>query len=207
MDKKNVGKSISNGIRQSFSSIKKLLCRCKEKFDKNDGKWQKYAILILCIITLISIAVTLVVVKNSLTPIVPPEFAPIEIDRNAEKLSDSDNQKMEHEEGGGAVSLVYSKEVSINLSKKSINLLFQNPSKSTQDMVLQLVLINGDEEIVIAQSDKLPPGFMLKSMELLNTAKLSIGGYSGKFNVLFYAPDTGERAIVNTNIPVTITVK
>ena len=72
---------------------------------------------------------------------------------------------------------------------------------------MQIVVTSGDKEVVIAQSDKLPPGYMLRTMKLLDTAKLSAGGYNGRFNVLFYDPDNGERAIVNTNIPITITVK
>ena len=42
--------------------------------------------------------------------------------------------------GGGAVSLTYSKDVSVNLSDKNIDLMFANPATSTADMALQLVI-------------------------------------------------------------------
>ena len=36
---------------------------------------------------------------------------------------------------------------------------------------------------------------------------LSAGGYNGWFKVLYYQPDTHEKTIVNTEIPVNITVE
>ena len=183
-----------------------MIDRIKGFLQKHDGQWQKIAIIALAFITVVSVIITVVVVNGS-SPVLAPDFAPIDVDENAEVLSDSDTAKMEHEEGGAAVSLTYSNEVKISLDKKEAYLLFQNPAKSTQDMVLQIVVTSGDKEVVIAQSDKLPPGYMLRTMKLLDTAKLSVGGYNGRFNVLFYDPDNGERAIVNTNIPITITVK
>ena len=36
---------------------------------------------------------------------------------------------------------------------------------------------------------------------------LSEGGYNGKLKLLFYDPETGERAIVDTDIPCTVTVE
>ena len=41
----------------------------------------------------------------------------------------------------------------------------------------------------------------------LDRAKLTSGGYKGKFNVIFYDEETGEKAVVNTNIPITIAVE
>ena len=35
---------------------------------------------------------------------------------------------------------------------------------------------------------------------------LSPGGYEGKFIVLYYDPDSGEKAMVNTEIPITVNV-
>lgn len=36
--------------------------------------------------------------------------------------------------------------------------------------------------------------------------RLSAGGYDGKFVVLYYGRTSGELAMVNTEIPVTVTV-
>jgi hypothetical protein len=49
----------------------------------------------------------------------------------------------------------------------------------------------------------------VNSLALLKDAekKLTKGGYDGKFVVLYYNQDTGEKAILKTEIPVTVTVK
>lgn len=165
-------------------------------------------ILLLALITVGAVTTTVVVLLNRDTaPVLAPEYAPQDTDSNAQKIENDDNTKLEAAEGGGAVSLTYSKEVTITLSDKKTSVVFQNPGKSAKDIVLQLIIESGGKEVVIAQSDLLPAGYMLNTMTLLDTAKLSAGGYNGKFNVLYYDPDSGERAIVNTNIPLTITVK
>jgi len=37
--------------------------------------------------------------------------------------------------------------------------------------------------------------------------KLSVGGYEGKFVISYYNPETREKAMVNTEIPISITVQ
>lgn len=193
---------------KSLINKAKLLWLSFVEWLKKDSNWQKVAIGVLAVITITAVIITIVTLSASAKPVIAPEFAPQETDDNAQALvSESDTDKMEHEEGGGAVSLTYSNEVTVYLDSNEIKLLFQNPSRSTQDIVLQLIVVSGDTEVVIAQSEKLPPGYMLQKMELLDTATLSAGTYTGRFNALYYNPETGERAIVNTNIPVTITVK
>ena len=63
--------------------------------------------------------------------------------------------------------------------------------------------------MILAQSGKLSPGKQLDTLELLEGAasRLQPGGYNGQFVVLFYQPDTGEKTIVNTEIPVDVTVQ
>jgi hypothetical protein len=59
------------------------------------------------------------------------------------------------------------------------------------------------------QSGRITPGNKVNSLALLKDAekKLTKGGYDGKFVVLYYNQDTGEKAILKTEIPVTVTVK
>ena len=49
----------------------------------------------------------------------------------------------------------------------------------------------------------------IEKLDLLEetAAKLQTGGYNGQFVVLYYQPDTREKTIVNTEIPVNITVE
>lgn len=133
-----------------------------------------------------------------------PDYAPQEEEQHAETIPNDDGEKMEQPDGGGSVSLSYSREVTIALGEETAKLYFANPGKSNQDIVLQLVV----QDQVILQSGTLKPGNQVTSLELLNGAAkmLSEGGYEGKFVVLYYHPETGEKAVVNTEIPVSITV-
>ena len=78
----------------------------------------------------------------------------MEEESNAQAIEDDSGEKLEAEEGGGAVSLTYSNEVTIDLSDKAASLVFANPGKSVQDMVVQIVI----DDTVIVQSGTLKPG-------------------------------------------------
>lgn len=133
-----------------------------------------------------------------------PDYAPKEQEEHAQTIPDDTGDKMEAPQGGGAVSLTYANQVGIDLSSGTVSLLFANPGKSNQDMVLQIVI----QDHVIVQSGTLSPGHRVLSLDLLQgTADmLSAGGYDGKFVVLYYNQETGEKSIVNTEIPIHITV-
>lgn len=158
----------------------------------------------LFLITLIAVAVTIwALFFRKTTPVLTPDYAPQETETHAEPIpGDSDNEKMETTSGGGAVSMVYQKEVQISLSSQTASLMFQNPSKSVNDIVLQLVITgSGGTETVIAQSGTLSPGYKVETLDLIEgAASLSEGTYTGKFNVLYYDPDTGEKSVLNSTI-------
>jgi len=168
------------------------------------SKRNKILILILILITAAAVGVTVWAVWFRGNDDVPPDdYAPRQVDKNALPIDDEEpTDKLSQAEGGGAVSLTYMKDVTLNLGTKEASILFQNPFKSNQDMALQLVIDNK----IIAGSDKLPPGYKLSVMTNVDVDKLSAGTYEGKFVVLYYNAGTGEKAIVNTEIPVTITV-
>ena len=163
----------------------------------------KILIILLLIITIAAIGVSIWAIWFRTPAANPADYAPQQVDQNAEPIDGDDGDKLEQPEGGGAVSLTYSKEVTLDLAAKEAAILFQNPSKSNQDMALQLVIYGK----VIAQSEKLPPGYKLNKLTGVDTDKLTVGAYEGKFVILYYNADSGEKAIINTEIPVTITVK
>ncbi len=176
--------------------------------EENEQKKSKINLLIVLLIAIIIVAVGITVWalffrENSHT--LAPDYAPQEEEVNAERIPGDEEGKMEQPEGGSSVSLSYAKDVTINLSDETAELYFANPNKSNQDMVLQIVI----EDEVIVQSGTLKPGNQVKSLNLLNnTAKmLKAGGYEGKFVVLYYHSETGEKAVVNTEIPINITVR
>ena len=173
--------------------------------DKRKTVKNRAIILLLLFITIIAIGVTVwALFFRNTKPTLAPDYAPQQTEENAEPIEGDDNEKLEQPEGGGAFSLTYSTEVTVNLSEKSSKLVFANPGKSNQDMVLQIII----QDTVIVQSGLLQPGNQITSMNLLDGVdkQLEAGTYDGKFNVLFYAVDTGEKAVVNTEIPITVTV-
>ncbi|MDO4340617.1 MAG: hypothetical protein Q4C91_21465 [Eubacteriales bacterium] len=172
----------------------------KEK--KKDRK--KILVILLLLITAIAVGVTVwALFFRDTTPVLAPDYAPVEEEENAEDIeNEEDTEKMEADEGGGAVSMSYQKNVTISLANQTAALMFQNPSKSVNDMVLQLIIVSADgTETVIAQSGTIHPGKQVDELALLDgAAQLSEGTYNGKFNILYYDPDTGEKAIVNGSI-------
>lgn len=176
--------------------------------EQEDRKKRRWLLLLLLLLLLLFVVVGMAIgpiwsrTRDSDT-VLAPDYAP-QAEDNAEAIGDNGDEKLEQPEGGGAVSITYAKEVNISLSGKSATLLFANPSKSNQDMVVQLVI----DDVVLLQSGKLEPGSMVSTLSLLDGAekRLTTGGYDGKFLVLFYDRESGERAMINTEIPVTVTV-
>lgn len=161
-------------------------------------------IAILLLITVIAVGVTVwALFFRKTTPVLAPDYAPVEAEPNAVPIEDEpEEDKMEAAQGGGAVSMTYQKNVTISLADSAAKLMFQNPSKSVNDMVLQLILVSADgTETVIAQSGTLKPGNKVERLDLIEgAAALSEGTYNGRFNVLYYDPDSGEKAIVNGSV-------
>lgn len=174
------------------------------KLQEKENKHKRSVILLLLLLAVVSVGIGIWTVRFRETEtVLAPDYAPA-VEKNAESTNDGTDSKLDQPDGGGAVSITYAKDVSVSISKKSATLLFENPAKSNQDMVIQLVIDN----TVILQSGKLMPGNRVTDLRLLENAekRLPEGGYDGKFVVLYYDAESGEKAMVNTEIPVTVTV-
>lgn len=173
--------------------------------NKKENKKKYLLILLLLLITVTAVAVSVWAIwfRDS-APVLAPDYAPRQIEENAEPIGDDGDEKLSQPEGGGAVGLTYAKEVTISLSDKNAALMFANPTKSNQDIVLQLAI----DDVVVLQSGRLEPGNRVSSLGLLDGAekRITAGGYNGKFVVLYYDRTSGEKAMLNTEIPVTVTV-
>ncbi len=172
--------------------------------EKKKDKQHKTIILLLLLLLILSLCMTIwALFFRESVPALAPDYAP-EIESSAKQIDSDSSTKLKAPPGGGAVSLTYSKDVSVNLSDKKIDLMFANPAKSTADMVLQLVI----KDTVILQSGRLRPGNQVTSLDLPDGAEnqLAAGGYDGKFVVLYYDQQSGEKAMIHTEIPVTVTV-
>ncbi len=137
-------------------------------------------------------------------PVITPDYAPNEMEENAEKIEGDDTTKLEAPDGGGAVEVQFTKKVTLDLSDKTVYLNFGNPSKSTQQMVVQLWA----KDEILAQSGAIKPGYKVGKLELLPGAanKLAVGGYEGKLVILNYDEETGEKAMVNIEVATLINV-
>lgn len=178
------------------------------KYENNTNQKKTTIIIaILALITVIALGVTMWALffrDSGGQQVLAPDYAPQQKEENAETIPDDTGDKMENPEGGGAVSLTYSNEVTIDISDKAAALYFANPGKSNQDMVIQIAI----QDTIILQSGTLSPGNQVKLLNLLEGAEdmLQPGGYEGKFIVLYYDPISGEKSMVNTEIPITINV-
>lgn len=171
------------------------------------GKREKIFLIIIALITVAAIGVTIWALffrkpdDSGLTP----DYAPQETEDNAEPMPDNGNDKLESPDGGGAVALSYTKNVAIDISSEKAVLNFGNPQESNKDMLVQIVI----QDTILVQSGRLTPGHKVTQLDLLEGAakKLQPGGYEGKIVVLFYDQKSGEKAMLNAEIPVTIQVQ
>lgn len=181
----------------------------KSSKSKDKSKLIIIIILLMVILAMTAILVSIIIVlkgSRNNSGVLPPDYAPESTEEYMEtdKIR-GDETKLPQAEGGGAVSITYSTDVTIDLSDKQATLLVGNPIKSNKDMIVQLVI----QDNLIIQSGRITPGHRVKKLDLAAGAAelLKPGGYDGNFRFYYYDPDTGEKAMVNTNIPVKITVK
>ena len=140
-------------------------------------------------------------------PGITPDYPAPPEDEGAEDVED-DEEKLDAPEGGGAVGMIYSNEVSIDLSDGKATLLFANPNRSTHNVTVQLVV----KGLVLAESGLLTPSKRITSLNLaegIDASKVPAGVYDqdAKFVIRFYDPETNACSIVNSEIAVTVTVR
>ncbi len=171
-------------------------------------------LIILIAVTIVAVGVTVAVILNGNKKVstIPPDYAPVETDDGMETIEGDDDEKLPVPEGGGSASITWGGSVKVDLSDKSVSLDYQNPGKSNEDALVQVVIINNpddpDDDLVIAQSGRVTPGHRVTSLEVINETEkqLAAGGYNGMLVIHHYDPVTGEKAMVETNLTVTITV-
>ena len=130
------------------------------------------------------------------------------VDASAAPLTDDDTEKKESVDGGGSVSMIYTTEVSMNLSTGKAGMHFKNPNASNHDVTIELFIAAEGKEVLIAESGLLKAGYGLYELSFIeDSAQLSEGVYNGIYRVSYYNPETGERSIVQSDIEnITISV-
>lgn len=166
----------------------------------------KTLIAILVSITLISasISVYLLLFYKNQTPIMP-DYMPVEQDEYVIPLPSEpiEERKMDVSPGGGGAIILCDTAITAHLDSGKVDMFYQNPAASASAVVLQLWI--GDT--LIAQSGSIYPGYQLEDMYLLDKSLLQVGGYYGIVKVAFYDPESGEKALIDTDIEVSITAE
>ena len=143
------------------------------------------------------------------TSILHPDYPAPDPEQGAVDVGGDDEDKLDKPEGGGSVGLVYSDKVTIDLSDKKATLRFDNPSRSTNNMSIEVII----QDVVILKSGTLAPGKGIRELTVADDvlAQLTAGVYgstsNAKIRAYFYDPVTNERAVVNSEIAVTVTVQ
>jgi len=125
--------------------------------------------------------------------VIAPDHPLPPVDSGAEKLEGDDSDKAQVEKGGGSVSMIYSLDASIVLSSGDITIYFQNPNASTHNVTVDMYIVSGGQEYLIAQSGLLEAGYGLSHLTMLEGGPvLSEGLYTGLFRLQCYNPISGE---------------
>ena len=130
-----------------------------------------------------------------------PEISPV-ADEHLTPTDDGDDEKMPQAEGGGAVNITYSNEVTISLADAAATVQITNPTRSNQSMLIQLMI----QDVKVGQSGTIPPGNQLAVIPLYENITIEPGSYDGKFQLLFFDVKTNQQANLTTSIPVTIRI-
>lgn len=167
-----------------------------------DRRSKTYLILATVVALLaICVAVWALFFRAPETP-ADPEISPV-ADEHLTPTDDGDDEKMPQAEGGGAVNITYSNEVTISMADATAAVQITNPTRSNQSMLIQLMI----QDVKVGQSGTIPPGNQLTVIPLDENITLEPGTYEGMFHLLFFDTETNEQANLSTNIPVHIVVQ
>lgn len=176
-----------------------------EKSPENINKSQiikKVFTKIFCVVGFLCILAAALIAVNQKTVIM--DFQMPEIDDSAIYTpgDEDSNYDLEIPEGGGAGAVTYSDQVTIDLSERKIYLNFQNPSGSPSSLLLHVFV----EDKEIANTGLLPAGYGITTIEDVDVSGLSEGNYDGSFKADNYDPETGEKAILDLNIDIDVSI-
>lgn len=110
------------------------------------------------------------------------------------------------ERNGVDVSLRYAGYATLLSDEDLIALNFTNPAKSKKSLSLEIITNIDGEDVLLASTDKIRPGYKIDSVKYVSDREIPMGDYDGKFIVHFYNEQDKEE-IVNSEIAIKIYVK
>lgn len=165
---------------------------------------QMFLIFLLLLITVCAVCVSVwALFFRTPAAVLTPDHAPA-LEAYAQPIPGDEEKSAEAQPGCGSVSLTYSNQVDIQLANQKATLLFANPGRSNQNVMVELVI----QDQTILKSGTIVPGNQVTELELAHevATMLMPGGYDGVFLIHFYDPVSGEKSIVTTEIPVFVLV-
>jgi len=112
----------------------------------------------------------------------------------------------DEKEGDADVSLKYAGYTTLLSDEKLVTLNFINPSKSKKSLSLEIIAEVNGENVTLAKTDKIRPGYKIDSVKSDLSREIPKGNYKGKFVISFYNEQDKEE-IVNSEITINIYVK
>lgn len=133
-----------------------------------------------------------------------PDYPIQRIEPNQVPIEEDDREKLDSPEGGGAINVTYSTSAAVSLSDQKVTFYYANPGASNQNV--SILIQTGD--LVVAKSDLITPGNQVHELTLEDNVSslLKEGTYNAELIVRAYDPDSGEKAMVDTEGEITMTV-
>lgn len=161
------------------------------------------AALLGLLVLIVATGVVIVGILNNPKPpvVIDPDNPMPSIDPDIEPIEGDTGEKETAPKGGGSVSMVYTKGVTLSLSSDKATIFYQNPNSSNHSVVLELYIISGDEEYFIGRTGLIPAGSAIYELDVSERdANIRAGTYTGLYRTAYYNPETGERAAVGSDI-------
>lgn len=128
------------------------------------------------------------------------EYPEIAIDEYVQK---SDTYNIDSENSSeDIVTITALSEVNVNVADDTVELFYDNPLSNNMNARVSLKV----NDIVIAESGLIEPGYSLYEMHDLNIQDLAYGTHTGELIIDSFDPKTGERSIVNNSISVDVQI-
>lgn len=208
------GKELDLFARGEHNSIlhkrEGYVCVGEDTFVEVHSSRIPFLLTLLAIIALIIVTAVLIVglLSNPKPPVVIDPDPPLpDIDPDVEILPDN-GDKVVSENGGGFVSMVYTKDATVSLSANKATIYYQNPNKSNHSVVLELYIVSDGQEYFLGRTGLIPAGSAIYGIDVTERdANIRAGIYTGLYRMFYYDPLTGERAAISSNITeVTVSV-
>lgn len=121
-------------------------------------------------------------------------------------IVEADGEDREDDGSDSNVSMKYSGYVTLYNDDRYMTMNFINPAKSKKSMSLEIIANVAGEDVVLATTEKIKPGYKIQKIETERKFAIVEGTYDGKYRVHFYNEEGGEE-IVNSEIKIKVYVK